>query len=130
MRRLILLLFAFAGAGCSAYQATPMTPTGTTAAAAAAAGAAKQKVYWALFAAQPQPQLEIAAEPLTKKSHVQLINGSSGNMLQEASSIRFSQNFAWVLTQPDGSSAPSVLLIFSLPLTPSSKPRRRSHPVR
>jgi DNA-binding beta-propeller fold protein YncE len=99
-----------------------MTPTGTTAAAAAAAGAAKQKVYWALFAAQPQPQLEIAAEPLTKKSHVQLINGSSGNMLQEASSIRFSQNFAWVLTQPDGSSAPSVLLIFSLPLTPSSKP--------
>ena len=72
---------------------------------------------------QPEPQIQFAAAPLSKKSRVTTIPGSSGNMLQEASSIRFNQNFAWVMTEPNGASSASMLLIFSLPLTKSSKPQ-------
>jgi hypothetical protein len=98
-----------------------------------------QNVYWALFAPQPAPQLEIAREPLKKSSRVHVIGGSGNNVLQEASSVRFHQNFAWILTQPNGSTAASVLLIFQLPITKSSTPLyydtlggagRRSHRVR
>ena len=85
--------------------------------------AAKQKLYWALFAPQPNPQLEFSVTPLSKNNGLQKILGSPGNMLQEASTIRFSSgNLAWVLTQPNGPNASDVLLIFQLPITQSSTP--------
>jgi hypothetical protein len=117
---LVLFVTACAAAG---GPAAPMTFTtrATSALSHSLAGPA-QSVYWALFAPQPEPQLEIAREPLKKSSQVHVIGGNASNMLQEASSIRFHQNLAWVLTQPNGPSASSVLLIFQLPITTSSTP--------
>jgi hypothetical protein len=129
MRPLIVLCFAFAITACSTPSSAPITPAANRVptaplrrTAGLASGDAAQKLYWALFAPNPGPQLQIATQPLMHGSVVKTVNGTTGNMLQETSSIRIRQNLAWVLTQPNGPSAPSVLLIFSLPVATASSP--------
>ncbi len=129
MRRLIVLCFAFAVTACSGSGNAPVTPAANLLPAAPlretaerATGNAAQKVYWALFAPNPGPQLQIADEPLMHGSSVKTVNGTTGNLLQETSTVRIHQDLAWVLTQPNGPSAPSILLIFSLPIATASRP--------
>lgn len=123
MRRVICFLLLTLAAGCASPRNVAVSPVASHDLASAGPGAATQKAYWALFAPQPGPQLEDSVTPLLGSNRFQTIFGSTSNLLQEASSIRISSgNLAWVLTQPNGPTAPSVLLIFQLPLTASSVP--------
>lgn len=123
MRRLAFLFVALFVAACSSNRNIEIAPAPAHFQSATSPKVAKQKLYWALFAAQPDPQIEYAITPLSRTNGFTKILGTSGNMLQEASALRFSTgNMLWVLTQPNGSHAPDELLIFQLPLTQASIP--------
>lgn len=121
MRYLAPLLYALVAAGCTGVSNAPVPPAAVSGAGLHVAAKQPPHAYWALFANQ-KPELEVAATPLTRNGTVVRLNGTTGNMLSHTCCIRFRQNFAWVLTAPGGQTEANVLLIFRLPLTPSSVP--------
>lgn len=121
LRYLAPLLYALAIGGCAAVPSSPMTPAVNPGAALTDAAKTSAHAYWTLFANQ-RPEIEIAATPLSSKSHPLKIAGTSGNMLSHTCCVRFRQNFAWILTSPHGQTQPNVLLIFRLPVTSQSVP--------
>jgi hypothetical protein len=82
-------------------------------------------VYWDLFNAGTQNQLQFAPWPLTTSSPTTDISGNVGNNLQCTSGMTFdSSGRLWVISNPSGCSAPfpSVIQVFQPPVTQSSTP--------
>jgi len=84
-----------------------------------------QTVYWDLFKAGTQNQLEFAATPLTMSSPFTDISGTVGNALHCTSGMTFdSSGRLFVLSAVNSCSAPyaSLLQVFNVPVTQSSVP--------
>lgn len=123
MRPLVSVLLLSLAAACASTR-TAMPPAGALIGGArtATAPGTSQSVYWTFFSNHATEQLQIAAEPLKTHSHVDDVNGTSGNMLYNTCCVRFYKGFAWILTGPYGSGGSNQLLIFRLPLTTKSTP--------
>ncbi len=117
-------------AGCSgqalkqpSLPALPAPSIGGDAAAKIGSNATAQNVYWTLFYAQPNPQVEIAKLPLKATSQVTRIDGNGDNQFVCANAIRSVGSKLWVMNlSPCHASDSSIVQVYSLPLTTHSKP--------
>ena len=83
-------------------------------------------VYWSLFYAGTNPQVEIAKAPLKARSKATDIDGNSANQFVCANAMRFVGSKLWImnLSPCHGSSGESIAQVYSLPLTMSSTPEK------
>ena len=82
-------------------------------------------VYWSLFYAGANPQVEIAKAPLKLKSKVTDIDGNSTNQLVCANAMRFVGSKLWIMNlSPCHASGESIAQVYSLPLRMSSTPKK------
>ncbi|MGA8532969.1 MAG: hypothetical protein WB615_02535 [Candidatus Tumulicola sp.] len=83
------------------------------------------KVYWTMFYAQPNPQVEIAKRPLKTSSKVTDIDGNENNQLVCANAVRFIESKLWVMNlSPCHASDASIVRVYGLPFTSTSKPQK------
>jgi len=82
-------------------------------------------VYWSLFYAGSNPQLEIAKAPLKAQSKVTDIDGNSQNQFVCANAMRFVGSKLWVMNlSPCHASDQSIIQVYSLPLKANSAPEK------
>ncbi|HEX3458930.1 MAG TPA: hypothetical protein VHR97_13355, partial [Candidatus Baltobacteraceae bacterium] len=121
----LVLALAFpmlAGCGGRAPNELPFAGAGPPQAAPLRAGT---NVYWSLFYAQPNPQVEIAKAPLKAQSKVTDINGNSKNLLVCANAIRFVGSKLWIMNlSPCHGSGETIVQVYSLPLKTNSAPEK------
>lgn len=131
--KLLPVVFALAVpvvAGCSgqalkqpSLPALPAPSIGGDAAARIGPNATAQSVYWTLFYAQPNPQVEVAKLSLKSTSQVTRIDGNGDNQFVCANAIRSVGSKLWVMNlSPCHASDSSIVQVYSLPLTTHSKP--------
>ena len=82
-------------------------------------------VYWSLFYAGLNPQVEIAKAPLKSQSKVTDIDGNSHNLLVCANAMRFVGSKLWIMNlSPCHSYGESIVQVYSLPLKANSAPEK------
>ena len=117
----LALAFPILG-GCGAGASNRLPFPGTTQALGAPNAI---NVYWSLFYAGANLQLEIAKAPLKAKSKVTDIDGNSHNLLVCANAMRFVGSKLWVLNlSPCHGSGESIVQVYSLPLKANSAPEK------
>jgi hypothetical protein len=125
MRHLSLVLataFLFV-VGCDAHSSNQLPVA--SARAPLAPGKAAAKVYWSLFYAESNPQVEVAKRPLKASSKVTDVDGNAGNELVCANAMRFVASELWIMNlSPCHSSDESIVQVYSLPLTSNSTPEK------
>ena len=119
---LALALPILAGCGAPASNQLPVLGSTLPQAAPAKTGAS---VYWSLFYAGSDPQLEIAKAPLKAQSKVTDIDGNSQNQFVCANAMRFVGSKLWVMNlSPCHASDQSIIQVYSLPLKTNSAPEK------
>ena len=120
-----LLVFALALpllAGCGAGASNQLPGLGTAHPQTVPAKSGSS-VYWSLFYAGANPQVEIAKAPLKSKSKVTDIDGNSHNLLVCANAMRFVGSKLWIMNlSPCHGSGESIVQVYSLPLKAYSAP--------
>ena len=125
MRFRTSLVFATAaavGACTNPGLAPPANPPATTQIVDAKKTA--HYVYWTLYAARTYPEVQIAKTPMKKKSKVVNVGGGTANDLNYTSGMTFDKSGRlWILSFGHYAGNPVTVVVFKLPLKPSSTPQ-------
>jgi len=110
--------------GCDAHSSSQL-PVASARSPLASPAKATAKVYWSLFYAGSNPQVEVAKRPLKSSSKVTDVNGNGANELVCANAMRFVGSELWIMNlSPCHSSDESIAQVYSLPLTSNSTPEK------